>query len=114
MAVENAHLHEGVRETAAIQAIRQTMVTLSHYLNNSLQTLLGTSHLIKPEAGDSRVTAEAVRATAHEVQRIAAVLSVLRDIASPESTSYVGSTHMLDIELELEARLASATEPHRL
>lgn len=110
MAVENARLHEAVRETAAIQAIHQTIVTLSHYLNNSLQALLGTSEYLKLEMGDGRLTAEAVRVIGQEVKRIAAVLSVLRDVASPESMVYLGSTQMLDIENELQARLASITE----
>ncbi len=111
MAVENARLHEAARETTAIQAIQQTIVTLSHYLNNSLQTLMGISELLKPEMDDHRSTAEAGWVIKQEVHKIAAVLSVLRDIASPESTVYFGATQMLDIEQELQARLASTIAP---
>jgi GAF domain-containing protein/CheY-like chemotaxis protein len=110
IAVENARLHEAVRETAAIQAVHQTMVTLSHYLNNSLQALLGTSELLQSELGDSRTADKVGCVIRHQVRRIGAVLSVLHDLASPESTVYLETTRMLDIERELQARLASTTD----
>lgn len=113
MAVENARLHEAVRETTAVQAIQQTMVTLSHYLNNSLQALMGISELLKPEIEDYYTPTEAAQMIEQEVHKIAAVLSVLRDIASPESTVYFGSTQMLNIEQELQTRLAPTIAPPR-
>ena len=100
MAVENARLHEAVRETAAVEAIHQTMVTLSHYINNSLQTLLGISERMGKTNRASAILNQ-------EVYKIAAVLSVLHDIVSPESTVYLGSTQMLNIEEELQRRLAA-------
>ncbi len=101
MAVENARLHEAVRETAAVEAIHQTMVTLSHYINNSLQTLLGTSEMLREKHHHAAAILN------QEVYKISAVLSVLRDIVSPESTVYLGSTQMLNIEEELEHRLTA-------
>ncbi len=105
IAIENARLHETVRQAAAMQAIQQMMVTLSHYINNSLQTLLGTSELLE---GNHHIAAT----ISEEVHRISAVLSVLRDIVSPESTVYLGTTQMLDIEKELQTRLAEITADH--
>jgi DNA-binding response OmpR family regulator/putative methionine-R-sulfoxide reductase with GAF domain len=122
-AIENAHLHAAMRETVATQTIRDTVVTLSHYVNNPLQTLVGAIDLLKRDLVDNddsssdRAGGESSRSDGaivkvidmleQKTEEISVVISVLHDIASPESTVYLGSTQMLDIEEELQARLKS-------
>lgn len=103
IALENAHLHAALRQTVATQTIQEIMVTLSHYINNPLQTLRGVSHLWE-EQGDP----ELATVLHQEIRKIEAVVSILREITVPESTLYLGSTKMLDIERALQERLASA------
>ena len=100
MAVENARLHEAMRDTIASQTVHDTVTTLSHYVNNPLQALMGLAQSLKKEY-------EVADLIECKVKEIAAAISVLQDITSPESTVYLGSIQMLDIEKELQARLSS-------
>jgi hypothetical protein len=43
-----------------------------------------------------------------KVREISIVLSILRDMAVPESTTYLGGLQMIDIEAELGRRLEAA------
>jgi hypothetical protein len=52
--------------------------------------------------------AQVVDVMERELQEIAVAMSVLQDISTPESTLYLGSVKMLDIEREFQARLKSA------
>jgi GAF domain-containing protein/FixJ family two-component response regulator len=116
MAVENARLHAAVRDVAAAETLQETVVTLSHYVNNPLQTLFGAAELLKRDlvqAGDQlgqvgESMGETVPLIERKIREIGAVLSILSEITRPESTVYVDSVHMLDIEKELRARMAQA------
>jgi GAF domain-containing protein len=121
IAAENALLHAATRETIAAQTLHDTMVTLCHYVNNPLQTLMGAAEVLKTELGcageagnespsrargrTSGPMTQVLDLIDDKVREIAVVLSVLRDIGVPESTVYLGSGQMLDVEQELQARL---------
>jgi GAF domain-containing protein/CheY-like chemotaxis protein len=115
IAVENARLRAAMRETIAAQTLHDTVVTLSHYVNNPLQTLVGAADLLRSELAGrcgeqdrtNGTTAQAIDLIGLKLQEISVVISVLRDIALPESTIYLGSEQMLDIEQELQNRLES-------
>jgi signal transduction histidine kinase len=128
MAVENARLHSAMRHTVTAQTVHDTVVTLSHHVNNPLQVLLGVVDLLKAdvddapsdgsgpaqdgsgEAGDT--VSQAIDVMERELQEISVAMSVLQDSSSPESTLYLGSIQMLDIEKEFQTRLnAVAGQP---
>jgi GAF domain-containing protein len=121
MAVENARLQEATRAQAAAQVLQETVVTLAHYVNNPLQGMVGAAELLKERLERShRLDGEAPTGENHTVglleliidnaQEISAVLRLLQDVSLPQSTTYVGSQQMLDIEEELQARM-EAMEP---
>jgi transcriptional regulator with GAF, ATPase, and Fis domain len=118
MAVENARLQEKTRTQAAAQVLQETVVTLAHYVNNPLQGMVAAAELLKEQL-EHRNEGEGVLPAgetgpmglvtviidnAHE---IAAVLRVLQDVGLPESTTYVGSQQMLDIEAEMQTRMGA-------
>jgi CheY-like chemotaxis protein/GAF domain-containing protein len=115
MALENARLHGTVREIVAAETLQDTIVTLCHYVNNPLQSLMGAAELLRScdlqelqslvETEDGEDVIDLVE---RKVREIAVVLSVLRDLNEPESTVYLGSTQMLDIRQELRRRLSTA------
>lgn len=103
MAIENARLHHAMRKAVAVQTLHETVVTLAHHVNNPLQVLLSISQLLKARLNNSQIP----DVIEHETQKIAAAIAVLRELTSPQSVSYMGSTHMLDIEKSLQEKLAS-------
>ncbi len=116
MAVENARLQEQTRVQAASQVLQATVVTLSHYVNNPLQGLVAAAELLRerferlPQDEDVTAVAESdplglLDVIIDNAQAISAVLCLLQDVGLPESTTYVGSQQMLDIESELQARM---------
>ncbi len=104
MAVENARLHEAMRKRVAAQTLHETVVTLSHHVNNPLQVLLGIAQSLRGELGEDSPVPDMIE---HETQRIAGALAVLRELTSPQSVAYMGETRMFDIEEELRRRLVS-------
>ncbi len=110
IAVQNARLHSAMQETIAAQTLQDTMVTLSHHLNNPLQVLLGSIEILKGDRADRRAIAQVTNMVERAVAEVSAVVSVLKEITSPEGTIYLGSIQMLDIEEELQARLASSVD----
>lgn len=118
LAVENSRLHAAMQEAVASQTLHEAVVTLSHHVNNPLQALMGAAEqlrLLRTRQGtvDSAVDAiwqrlaDLVEA---KVREISIVLSILRDVAVPESTTYLGGLQMIDIEAELGRRLAAHPE----
>ena len=125
MAVENARLHSAMRHTVTAQTVHDTVVTLSHHVNNPLQVLLAVVDLLRADvnnlSGDALsptddgpdqpggTVAQAIDVMERELQEISVAMSVLQDSSSPESTLYLGSIQMLDIEKEFQTRLEAAT-----
>jgi GAF domain-containing protein len=113
LAVENSRLHAAMQEAIASQTLHEAVVTLSHHVNNPLQALMGAAEqlrLLSTRHGQAGYEGEGRLADLVEakVREISIVLSILRDMAVPESTTYLGGLQMIDIEAELGRRLEAA------
>jgi DNA-binding response OmpR family regulator/putative methionine-R-sulfoxide reductase with GAF domain len=114
VAVENARLHAKMRQTVTVETLKQTVVTLSHYINNSLTVLVMVAEDLRDrslsegsENGLERLqeTADTIYSESH---RIATILKILDQVTSPRAAIYEGETRMIDIEPELRAALSQA------
>jgi two-component system NtrC family sensor kinase len=123
IAIENARLLDVTRETAASEAraemLNNTVVTVSHYVNNPLMSLMmKADRLVQAkregkllESGD--LVAETARFTEMKVEEIKAVLTILRDLTSPQVVTYIDNIKMLDIEALVQERLAYIKRKYR-
>jgi CheY-like chemotaxis protein/GTP-sensing pleiotropic transcriptional regulator CodY len=111
IAIENARLYESERELARAAAVKQMIVTLSHYIMNPLTAIsLSTYELSAKSAGSGASAAEDsfkrnLQLIDMNVKEIVAVISILQQLASPRSTTYVGDIEMIDIEDEVKLRV---------
>ena len=111
IAVENAILVNNAREAAIAQMLNNTVVTVSHYINTPLMALMfKADHLVQAlqegKLVDSQgLVPELARFTEMKVQEIKAVLTVLRDIASPQVVTYIDNIQMLDIGAKVQEHL---------
>jgi two-component system NtrC family sensor kinase len=111
VAVENALLLNDTRDTAIAQMLNSTVVTVSHYVNTPLMALMmKADHLAQARqegqvVDDQGLVAELAQFTEMKVQEIKAVLTVLRDLASPHVVTYIDNIQMLDIEAKVQEHL---------
>ena len=111
IAIENARLYEATQEIVAAEVLKQTVVTLSHYINNPLAALSMSAQTLALAVKEGRVQgggeiiARSVLFTEMKVEEISAVLSILQDLVSPRSTTYLGSIKMIDVEQQVKKRL---------
>jgi GAF domain-containing protein/FixJ family two-component response regulator len=119
IAIENARLHEATKKLVAAEILQQTVVTVAHYINNPLTALAMSTHSLMTSAEKGRVIchddslSEAVRLTEKKVEEIAAVIGILKEMASPKSTIYLGETKMIDIREQLAERLKAIEEKYK-
>ncbi len=113
----NAHLRERRedkvdQETIRIETISQLMITLAHYINNSLMAMLGHAQLT--ENDNPQQVEEFRRSVVRGGERISAVVELLREMAERKelaTTSYAGDNYtMFDIEKELDRRMEEVDE----
>ena len=94
-------------------------MTIAHYINNPLTALAMSAHSLVTSAETGRVVchddslSEAVRLTEKKVEEIAAVIGILKEMASPKSTIYLGETKMIDIREQLSERLKAIEEKYK-
>lgn len=111
IAIDNARLYEATRKVVAAEMLNRTVVTISHYVNNPLMTLtMNMERLVRAEKsgriGDTEgMIADASRLNEIKVEEIAAVISILKDMASPQFVTYLDDIQMLDIEAKVQQRL---------
>lgn len=119
IAIENARLHEATQKLVAAEILQQTVVTVAHYINNPLTALAMSAHSLMSSAEKGKVIChddsllETVRLTEKKVEEIAAVIGILREVASPKSTIYLGETKMIDIREQLAERLKAIEEKYK-
>jgi GAF domain-containing protein/CheY-like chemotaxis protein len=119
IAIENARLHEATKKLVAAEILQQTVVTVAHYVNNPLTALTMSAHSLTASAEKGKVIchddslSEAVRLIEKKVEEIAAVISILRELASPKSIIYLGETKMIDIREQLVERLKAIEEKYK-
>ncbi|MBN1584204.1 MAG: response regulator [Anaerolineae bacterium] len=118
-AIENARLYDQTRRVAAADMLNRTVVTISHYINNPLMTLsMGMDRLTRSlEVGqivdDGNMIAKTVRLAQIKVEEISSVISILRDVASPQFVTYMDNIEMLDIDAKLQQRLKEIKEKYK-
>ncbi|MBN1642120.1 MAG: response regulator [Anaerolineae bacterium] len=119
IAIENARLVEATHKVIAAEVLHNTVVTISHYINNPLMALrMSVDHLVRTyRAGETedleRYVDETERFTEMKVEEISAVISILRDIASPQFITYIDDIKMLDIDHKVQDRLRYIKEKYR-
>ena len=104
-------LVEKERKLAGVETLRQTLVTLSHHINNAMTGICGNAELCR--AGDVS-TDRLVAVCLAETERISAVLGALDRMVKEmdiRTTDYAGFKDMMfDIEEELKRRLGGSTD----
>jgi GAF domain-containing protein/CheY-like chemotaxis protein len=119
IAIENARLHEATQKLVAAEILQQTVVTVAHYINNPLTALAMSAHSLVDGAEQGKVIyhddslSDMVRLTEKKVEEIAAVIGILKEMASPKSTIYLGETKMIDIREQLAERLKAIEEKYK-
>ncbi len=118
VALENARLYAKMHQSITVETLKHTVVTLSHYINNSLAVLSMTGQIIQDslqyddegtlKPGDIQ---EAVALIQLETARITTILAVLDQITTIRHVEYMGDTLMIDIEPELREALKKI-DPH--
>lgn len=97
------------RELVAQETIRQTVITLAHYLNNSLTVVQAGLSLIQESIQkknfDTSLLYQVVEDSLANVRQIGAVMRVLQRITRVQDISYHGQVKMLDIEQALKDEL---------
>ncbi len=117
IAIENARLYSDSQHTAALEMFRQTVATLSHYINNPLMALMAGVHTTTqhvrslsategPTASRMAPVLRNLELMADKVQEIATVLAVLREVVVPSSIAYWREEKMVDIEEHLRQKRA--------
>ena len=111
VAVENAHLYDLMRESISIETLKKTMVTVSHYINNSLTVTMMIANLLKERAEMMPVNIntdwlfKSANALHIEGKRISDVINVLNRMTRIEETTYFGKTSMIEIKEELKTEV---------
>jgi GAF domain-containing protein len=120
IAIENARLYEATRKVIAAEVLNNTVVTVSHYVNNPLMSLMvNADRLVQAQqdgtlADSDDAVQENMRYTEMKVEEISAVLSILHDLTLPHFVTYLEDIKMLDIETKVQARLRSIKEKYAI
>ncbi len=111
IAIENARLYQSEKELARVETVKQMIVTLSHYIMNPLTAISLGAYELSTRAESTEDSAEAntlkrnLQLIDMNIKEIVAVISILQELASPKSTTYVGDIEMIDIEDEVKRRV---------
>ncbi len=97
------------RNLIAADTVRQTVVTLSHYVNNSLMVLttgipMLAQHIYRQLPEDEHAQ-QIFKRMDESTAKIAAVFRVLYNITEVESTTYLDDTQMINLEDALKAEM---------
>jgi DNA-binding response OmpR family regulator len=84
------------------ETIRQTIVTLSHYLNNDLMAI----EYSLDNLGQSNEVLQAAAECTNSLERIKAVMKVLKQVTQVKHARYHKETSMIDIDTALKKVLA--------
>jgi len=104
IAIENARLHEDSRQLVAMDILKQTVVTVAHYINNPLAALVMQTQILLGDLESNRIE-DVLRFIEMKAEEISAVIGILQEMAAPRSTTYLGNVKMIDIQAELDTRL---------
>jgi two-component system NtrC family sensor kinase len=101
--MEDVHLRDVMRKSVPLQKVFDVLGILARPMIRLLQALSAMA-----EGQQDPSEPDVVRVSlAREVKTLNVILSVFKDIASPKSSSYIGTVSTADIEKEMGTRLAS-------
>jgi CheY-like chemotaxis protein len=93
------------RNLVASETVRQTVITLSHYINNNLMILNGGFSLLleglQKEPADLQFLTGILKDCKNSVGQIETVMRVLQRVTKVKQTNYFGQASMLDIDTAL-------------
>lgn len=105
---------ESERRLAALETLRDLMVTLAHYIRNSNLVIGGFStHLLKHDAeADFAHALQMIQESSREIE---AVINSLENLTEISTIKYAteGQARMIDLKEELEAQLSRKTAKER-
>jgi YesN/AraC family two-component response regulator len=97
------------KQLVAADSVRQTVITLSHYINNGLAVVQGGLEEIQDDVNKGAVNteqwAQILADSQGSVKKIKAVLKVLQQVTNVIGTNYLGNITMVDIEAALKAEI---------
>ncbi len=96
------------QELVAAETVRRTVVTLAHYLNNSLMVVQAGLSLIQesmPKMGEDPLLKQVSQDSLASVRQIGAVMRVLQQVTKVQYSTYHGPIKMIDIEAALREEL---------
>jgi signal transduction histidine kinase len=98
---------ECLRSLAALETLKELMVTLAHYIRNANMVVGGFSDRLLKSISDPEQQEE-LRLIQHAAQEIDAVIATLQNLTEISTVEYTASSSevMIDLKKELEARLA--------
>jgi two-component system NtrC family sensor kinase len=112
IAIENARLHEAGRQSVAMDVLKQTVVTVAHYINNPLAALVVQTQILLNDPKKNQPD-DVLRFIEMKVEEISSVIDILQDMVSPRSTTYLGDVKMIDIRTELDRKLQQIQEKYK-
>lgn len=93
----------------AAETVRQTVITLSHYINNHLMIVDGGLRLLSETLGQDQAEksqiAEVISDSLSSTDRIAAVMRVLKKITQVQEADYAAGAKMIDIKEALRTEM---------
>lgn len=93
----------------AADTVRQTVITLSHYINNHLMIVDGglrlLSEAVESNQADKMLLAEVIRDSLSSADKIAAVMRVMQKLTQVQHTEYAAGEKMIDIKEALQAEM---------
>ena len=105
------------RNLLTAEAVRSTVVTLSHYLNNNIMAISGVLTLLtetleqkEPDEEISKILQEGKES----IRGIQAVMNVLKKATDVKLTPYSQTTPMIDINLALKNELENMHRPEKM
>jgi signal transduction histidine kinase len=107
---------ESQRRQAALQTLRELMVTLAHYIRNANQVIGGFSAHLQKHLEDPELLCQLglIHQASHEIDQ---VINSLESLTEMNHSRYIGpwETSMIDLKQDLETRLEGrrkATDKH--
>jgi len=113
--IENKNLQtrilEQERHKVALEALRTTLATFSHYVNNATAAIIGRAQILdlylsqgKLEDQEGKIS-HSVKIISESVDTICAVLDELKEFPEFKTVTYHGTSRILDIDKNIKARL---------
>jgi len=102
LAREKEALERSIIET---ETVRQTTVTLAHYINNYLTSLISGLSLLEEDLEDESIEPDLsaiARQCGDSAAKIGAVMRVLQRVTNIQGVTYHGQVKMIDIETALQ------------